>query len=344
MAQLLEPAHDFQRVGVDVATGEGMLCAGQDDGVKPSFAQYSRPNHLVPASAVTHHFRMHVTHASPAGPWLWRRRWPFRRQERPTRARPAHRPPRQAAARAAAGARRWPAPARSTTTDGIDQAIAAALEAQSHHNGLRRARPRSRRPGALSVHRRPRRLVAGARRAADRRSGGARAPGSDRSRDRPRRDALLRRALPAAADLFESTLDQASCSDRWRAIRCSTGGRRRSIATCAALPAARSGGGLRPAHRAHGNASCAATSVGGGGVLAGRGRVCPRPDRSRVERGDCRLGPGACVAADRGAALRPDLDRLVRECDHPRARPPPAHRRHARSRTGPGGNAEPSGN
>ena len=33
VAQLLEPTHHFQRVGVDVAAGEGMLCTWQDDGL-----------------------------------------------------------------------------------------------------------------------------------------------------------------------------------------------------------------------------------------------------------------------------------------------------------------------
>ena len=43
-AQLLKPARHFQRIGVDVATGEGMLCTWQDDGFNHRLRSIADPS------------------------------------------------------------------------------------------------------------------------------------------------------------------------------------------------------------------------------------------------------------------------------------------------------------
>ncbi len=242
------------------------------------------------------------------------------------------------AARAAAGGGAGPRPdplQRRTVRPGHRRCPRSAEPSQ----GLRRAHHRSSRPGALSVHRRPRRFVAGARRTADRGSGGARAPGSDRSRDWPRRDPLFRGSLPGRRRLVRVHARPRPAAR--------TGGARSGArlvgdvggSPCARAAGRRSGGGLRPADCAHGNGAPPRVCVGGGGVLARRGRLCPWPRGPRVERGDRRLRPGPAGRRPRRGAQtgsRPSGPGI----DHPRARPPPSHRRHARSRTGPGGTVE----
>ena len=186
-----------------------MLCRGAGRWGQPSFPHCSRPNHLVSASRCVASFtRMQRTHGPPAGRWRWRRCWPL----------PAAGPADQGTSAltdrgggqrgpARRPRRRWRAPGPTTTPHGTTRRSPPRSRRRACTRDFAAAHHRSSRPRALSVHRRPGRLVAGARRTPDV------DPAALELRDRMDLVIGLGETLffdehyRAAADFFESTLD-----------------------------------------------------------------------------------------------------------------------------------------
>ena len=257
--------------------------------------------------------------------------WPCRRprpaDQGTSRSQPRRRPTRPGRRPTDALAR-----ARTLYNDGRYEAAIAAPTKRNRAITTRcaDAHYRPRRPGALSLHGRPRRPDAGARRAAPVDPAALDAAGPDRSADRHGRGALLRRTLPAAADLFESMLNSGPRWPRRRAIRCSTGGRRPIDRHVRMLP---------PADRAAAYDHLIAHMESELRRDSGRRRRrtgSPRPllPAARSSARGTRRFRGwvrALLTADRGAALQPGSRSAGQGSDHPRARPPAADRRHARS-------------
>ena len=160
---------------------------------------------------------------------------------------------------------------------------------------------RSSRAGALSVHRRPRRFVAArdALRAVDPATS---SPGiGSISSSASARPSFSRTTTGPPPTVRVHARPRAVLGEA-RAIRCSTGGRRRSIAMCGGCQPAW-GRTPRPADCADGSGA-PPRAVGGGGVLARRGRFCPWPRRPRLGCGDRAAGSGA--SSPRTAARRSD--------------------------------------